>query len=69
MNMFNKGDIVKYSDKWCAKGEEKYIFVVLETGLSFDRIKIGALNSRCSFGYVELVEPEMIQLVDEKAVI
>lgn len=60
--MFKEGDVVKYAKNWCTEGERKYRFVVLEIGLSMDRIKIGCLNSNISFGYVEVVDEEMIEL-------
>lgn len=61
--MFKVGDVVKYADKWCADYERDCRFVVLEV---FDKglkpIKIGSLTTKCSFGYVEMVEPEMIEI-------
>lgn len=61
--MFKVGDVVKYADKWCADYEKDCRFVVLEV---FDRglkpIKIGSLTTKCTFGYVEMVEPEMIEI-------
>ena len=66
--MYNVGDIVKYNVNWCTEEEQKYMFVVLEVGLldaqgEPNRLKMGCLNSNISFGYVEVVEEEMVDLV------
>ena len=60
--MFKVGDIVKFAEGWYSPGEEKYRFVVLETGFCGDRYKIGCLNSRLSLGGIEMVDERMIVL-------
>lgn len=67
--MFNVGDIVKYSPKWCTPGEEKYIHVIREIRLNpvteGNRYLIETLNmTRLIFHPTETVDECMIELIE-----
>ena len=59
--MIKEGMIVRYASKWCRPEERKYLFVVLEAFEDVQRCLISCLNSKCSLGYQERVEFEMIE--------
>lgn len=71
MAMYKVGDIVRYAEKWCSPGEEKYIHIVLEIRDHSDDPQIGTcrylirtLNSSLHyFQPTETVDEEMIELI------
>lgn len=56
-----KGDIVKFKPEWCEPSEADKLYIVLESGLAYDRVSIGALQYDNFFGHIETVEANMIQ--------
>lgn len=64
--MFKVGDIVKYSQKFCGAGEEKYIHKILEINEETGNILIATLNTALTLGCTEVVKAEMIELIENE---